>query len=100
MLVAHRNIRKSHEKFALQCIRRVLNPRLRIYLTGMSGFFFIAMLVAMFLALGSLIVGVISMAKGGEFNRKYGNKLMQARVYMQGLALALFALAMLTSGQQ
>ncbi len=66
----------------------------------MSGFFFIAMLVAMFLALGSLIVGVISMAKGGEFNRKYGNKLMQARVYMQGIALALFVLAMLTSGQQ
>lgn len=65
----------------------------------MSGFFFIAMVIAMLLALGSLFVGIISMAKGGEFNRKYGNKLMQARVYMQGLALAIFALAMLTSGK-
>lgn len=65
----------------------------------MSGFFFIAMLVAMFLALGSLLMGLISMARGGEFNRKYGNKLMQARVYMQGAALVLFVLAFLTSGQ-
>lgn len=56
------------------------------------------MIVAMFLALASLIVGIVSMAKGGEFNRKYGNKLMQLRVYMQGAALALFALAIL-SGQ-
>ena len=65
----------------------------------MSGFFFIAMLVAMFLALGSLFVGLISMVKGGEFNQKYGNKLMQVRVYMQGAALALFALAFLSAGQ-
>lgn len=65
----------------------------------MSGFFFIAMLVAMFLALGSLLMGLISMARGGEFNRKYGNRLMQARVYMQGAALVLFVLAFLTSGQ-
>ena len=65
----------------------------------MSGFFFIAMVIAMLLALGSLIVGIVSMARGGEFNKKYGNKLMQARVYMQGIALVLFALAMLSSGQ-
>lgn len=65
----------------------------------MSGFFFIAMVIAMLLALGSLIVGIVSMARGGEFNKKYGNKLMQARVYMQGIALVLFAIAMLSSGQ-
>ncbi len=57
------------------------------------------MLVAMLLALASLFAGLVSMVKGGEFNQKYGNKLMQARVYMQGLALLLFALAFLTSGQ-
>jgi hypothetical protein len=65
----------------------------------MSGFFFIAMVIAMLLAFGSLVVGIVSMAKGGEFNKKYGNKLMQVRVYMQGIALVLFAIAMLSSGQ-
>jgi hypothetical protein len=44
-----------------------------------------------------LIIGIISMIKGGEFNKKYGNKLMQARVYLQGLALALLAIAFFTS---
>jgi len=71
----------------------------RLYLIGMSGFFFIAMIIAMFLALGSLLLGLVSMVKGGEFDRKYSNKLMQLRVYMQGAALVLFALAALTSHQ-
>lgn len=30
-----------------------------------------------------LAVGVISMIRGGEFNRKYANKLMQLRVVVQ-----------------
>ena len=55
------------------------------------------MIVAMLLTLAILIVGMVSMSKGGEFNKKYGNKLMRARVYMQGIALAFFALAVLTS---
>lgn len=63
----------------------------------MSGFFFVAMIVAMLLTLAILIVGMVSMTKGGEFNAKYGNKLMKARVIMQGVALALFALTVLTS---
>lgn len=66
-------------------------------LLGMSGFFFIATLVAMFLTLAILGAGIFTMAKGGEFNEKYGNKLMRARVYMQGIALALFALTILSS---
>jgi hypothetical protein len=63
----------------------------------MSGFFFIATIVAMLLTLVVLGAGIVSMTKGGEFNAKYGNKLMRARVYMQGIALALFALAILSS---
>lgn len=55
------------------------------------------MLIAMFLTLLSLFVGLIGMVKGGEFNQKYGNRLMRARVTLQGIALALFALAFLTS---
>ncbi|MBL4804257.1 MAG: twin transmembrane helix small protein [Alphaproteobacteria bacterium] len=57
----------------------------------------IALFVAMFLVLAVLGMGLFSMVKGGEFNKKYGNKLMQARVIMQGVALALLALAYYTS---
>jgi hypothetical protein len=59
----------------------------------MSRFFFILMIIAMVLVLLSLVVGMGAMVKGGEFNKKYGNKLMRARVTLQGLALALFVLA-------
>ncbi len=41
---------------------------------------------------GTLVVlfaGVFAMARGGEFNRKWGNKLMRARVATQGLAILL-----------
>jgi hypothetical protein len=55
------------------------------------------MLIAMFLTLAVLGTGIVSMIKGGEFNAKYGNKLMKMRVIMQGIALACFALAVLSS---
>lgn len=45
--------------------------------------------------LGVLVVGIVGFIQGGEFNRKYGNKLMQARVILQGVALALIAIAFL-----
>lgn len=51
------------------------------------------MIIAMFLVLASLAVGLIAMVKGGDFNKKYGNKLMRARVTLQGIALGLFVLA-------
>ncbi len=49
--------------------------------------------VAMLLTLGVCFAGIILMANGGETNRKYGNKLMTARVALQALSLALVALA-------
>mgnify|MGYP000961967213 FL=1 len=63
----------------------------------MSSFFIVCMLIAMAAVLGVLAVGIVSMIRGGDFNKKYGNKLMQARVILQGLALLMFALAFLTS---
>lgn len=36
-----------------------------------------------------LIVGVLSMLKGGEINQKYGNKLMRARILFQLAAVLL-----------
>lgn len=62
----------------------------------MSSFFIVLMVLAMFLTLASLVLGLVVMTKGGDLNKKYGNKLMQARVVMQGAALAMFVLAMLT----
>ena len=49
--------------------------------------------------LAVLFAGVFAMARGGEFNRKWGNKLMRARVVTQGLAiLLLLALFLLNRG--
>ena len=46
-----------------------------------------------------LLAGVVAMLRGGEFNRKYGNKLMRSRVAMQALAVALmFILYLLNRG--
>ena len=46
-----------------------------------------------------LFAGVFAMARGGEFNRKWGNKLMRARVATQGLAiLLLLALFLINRG--
>ena len=55
-------------------------------------FFFILMGVFALLTLGTLLVGITAMGKGGDFNEKYGNKLMRLRVILQGLAIACFVL--------
>jgi hypothetical protein len=44
-----------------------------------------------------LLVGVVAMGRGGDFNRKYGNTLMRARVGLQALALILLAALFFTS---
>lgn len=59
----------------------------------MNGFFITCAILAGLAVVGVLALGLFSMAKGGEFNKKYGNKLMQARVMLQGLALLMLALA-------
>ena len=42
--------------------------------------------------LGSLFGGLASMSRGGDFNQRWGNRLMRWRVISQGVALALIAL--------
>lgn len=42
--------------------------------------------------LGVLIAGVVVMSVGGKLNAKYSNRLMAARVSLQGLALLALAL--------
>lgn len=53
--------------------------------------------VVVFAVLGVLVVGMIGMWRGGEFNAKYGNKLMRARVGLQALAIALLVALLLLS---
>ena len=55
------------------------------------------LIVALIAVVLSLLAGVISMAKGGEFNAKYGNLLMRARVASQGVAIILLFIMMLMS---
>ena len=62
----------------------------------MGAVFFILMSIAMAAVLAVLLIGVLGMAKGGAFNKKYGNRLMRARVILQGVALAFFVLAVVT----
>lgn len=60
-----------------------------------------AILVA--IALGAvvvvLIVGVFAMARGGEFNDKYGNRMMRWRVALQALAVVLMLVFVLMASQ-
>lgn len=62
----------------------------------MSNVFLILTLITMVAVLMIIGGGMFSMIRGGDFNKKYGNKLMRARVYLQGLALLFFVLALLT----
>lgn len=45
--------------------------------------------IALVATLAVLAVGIVVMLRGGEINRKYGNKLMRARVALQAVAVAL-----------
>ena len=44
-----------------------------------------------------LLAGVFTMARGGEFNKKYGNRLMRARVVLQAFAVLIFAVVWLVT---
>ena len=54
-------------------------------------------LIAMIATLLVLIVGLAGFFHGGEFNRRYGNKLMRARVTLQFVTIVLLLLAVLSS---
>ncbi|WP_339635727.1 twin transmembrane helix small protein [uncultured Sneathiella sp.] len=45
-----------------------------------------------------LFFGVLTMARGGEFNRRYGNKLMQLRIFVQAVAVVLIMFGIWLAG--
>ncbi|MBM3569840.1 MAG: twin transmembrane helix small protein [Alphaproteobacteria bacterium] len=63
----------------------------------MRGFLMVLIGLALAATLLVVLVGMIGMARGGEFNRRYGNKLMRLRVLAQFLALLLIAALFLVS---
>ena len=65
----------------------------------MNGVLIILLAVTLLAVVGVLIAGVLTMGRGGEFNAKYGNKLMRARVILQGLAIVLFLLLVVTASR-
>ena len=61
----------------------------------MSGLVVVFLIFAMLATLAALFFGIFTMAKGGNFNLKYGNKIMRARVLLQSAALLIFVLIIL-----
>ena len=64
----------------------------------MQTFVAVLIVLALVMTLGVLFSGLIVMARGGEVNRRYGNKLMRWRILCQGIALGLLAIAFLLGG--
>jgi len=64
----------------------------------MNGFLFILLILTMLAVLGVLGMGLVAMARGGEFNARHGQRLMRWRVWLQGTAVVLFILLLLTAG--
>ncbi len=53
---------------------------------------FILVVIACLAVLIVLMIGIGGFSKGGEFNRKYANKIMRLRVLLQAIAILLILL--------
>ena len=62
-----------------------------------SPLFYVAM-IACFIVAGVLVVGIGGFAKGGDFNKKYANKLMRLRLAAQFIAVVLIVLFVWLTG--
>ncbi len=63
---------------------------------AIGGIIVILLLTALVLV---LVTGVVLMGIGGEANAKYSNKLMMARVWLQGLVLLSIAFMFMAGGK-
>jgi type IV secretory pathway TrbL component len=60
---------------------------------------FIVTAIACLLVVVVLLIGVGGFARGGAFNRKYANKIMQLRLLMQFIAVVLIVIFVWLSGR-
>jgi hypothetical protein len=58
----------------------------------MSFFLFAVALIAMLAVVVVLFAGIVSMARGGDFNARWGNRLMRWRVTLQAVAIGVLLL--------
>ena len=65
------------------------------YSPPMDGFVFALLLAAMAATVGALFLGLFSMARGGEFDKRNANRFMRLRVICQGVAILLFIIFMM-----
>lgn len=56
-------------------------------------------IIALFATAGTLLSGVISMAHGGEFDRRHSHQLMFARVGLQAITLLLLLTALFAAAR-
>lgn len=68
-------------------------PRPAVYSAAMQIILPILVVIAMFATLGTLLVGVFWMARGGDPKR--ANAIMRYRIWFQGTALLLFFIFMM-----
>ena len=61
---------------------------------------FILIIISMAVVLIILMVGIGGFGKGGEFNRKYANKIMRLRILAQFLAVEIILLFVYLSGSR
>jgi len=54
----------------------------------------IVIVIALLATVGTLLWGIISMAKGGEFDQHHSHQLMFARVGLQGVTLLFLLIAL------
>lgn len=59
---------------------------------GMGDPLFLVIILAVAAVLVVLMIGIGGFAKGGAFNQKYGNKMMQLRIAAQFVAVVLILL--------
>ena len=65
------------------------------YSPPMDGFVFALLIAAMAATVGALFLGLFSMARGGEFDKRNANRFMRLRVICQGVAILLFIIFMM-----
>ena len=71
----------------------------RLHIAGMNSVLPILIAIAVAATFGALALGIISMARGGQFASRNSNKLMRLRVIFQFAALVLIGLAFLFSNK-
>lgn len=62
----------------------------------MNGIFAVLLVLAMLSVLASLLLGLFFMARGSGGDARHSNRMMRMRLTLQGVALLLFILALLT----